>query len=175
MVVKVSEIEEMTEVKGTLEGSFLPGANDERFPVLAPLEYDLKVEKFDDRVRIQGPVRCELRLQCSRCVDEFPLKVEGYLDVELAPRDAMPRAQEVELRGKELDVEYYEGDEIDITPLVREEILLNLPVRPLCRDECKGLCERCGLNRNHGDCQCGGSRETVLGEKLKSYLSKRGA
>jgi uncharacterized protein len=61
---------------------------------------------------------------------------------------------EVELSGDELDLSFYEGDQVDLSPLVREQIILALPTRPLCRDNCKGLCASCGINLNTQACSC---------------------
>ena len=58
------------------------------------------------------------------------------------------------LSADDLALSYYEGDEIDLTPLVHEQTILALPTRPLCRETCRGLCPRCGANLNSGACGC---------------------
>jgi uncharacterized protein len=68
-----------------------------------------------------------------------------------------PRAAEVggtRLSPDDMALSYYEGEEIDLTPLVHEQALLALPTRPLCSDDCRGLCSRCGANLNAGPCGC---------------------
>lgn len=64
------------------------------------------------------------------------------------------RGDEVELVAEEMDVEFLKDDRIDLSGLLRENVLLNLPIQPLCRAECRGLCPRCGINLNESSCQC---------------------
>src|SRR5215213_1252628 len=64
------------------------------------------------------------------------------------------RPEEVELQAEDLILSAYEGDAVDLDELVREQILLALPSRHLCREDCKGLCQRCGANLNNGPCSC---------------------
>jgi DUF177 domain-containing protein len=59
-----------------------------------------------------------------------------------------------DLKVEDLEFSYYDGEEVDLTPLIREQTLLALPTRPLCREDCRGLCPRCGANLNQGDCGC---------------------
>ena len=59
-----------------------------------------------------------------------------------------------ELEEEDLDLSFYEGEEIDLSPLVQEQIILALPTRPLCRESCKGLCPQCGVNLNVQTCTC---------------------
>jgi uncharacterized protein len=71
-----------------------------------------------------------------------------------------------------LDQYYFKGDEIDIDPYVFEEVMLNLPIKTLCSDACKGMCPVCGKNLNNGDCRCEKTGSSTLGEKLKSFLKE---
>ena len=93
------------------------------------------------------------------------------MSIKLVPRTELPDAPEMELHGEDLDVYYYEGDEIDVDPFVYEEVMLNMPVRPLCSEACKGICPQCGKNRNTEKCDCPEAPLSLLGEKLKSFLN----
>jgi uncharacterized protein len=171
LTIKVSEIDDISVVKGTMDGSHHAGPEDEGFRFLSPVVYELTLRKFENGLHISGPVSCELNLICVRCLEEVPFSVNTFLDVELAPKDLVPHSAEVELKGNDLDTDFYEGDEIDLDPLVYEEVLLNLPMSPLCRDDCKGLCDTCGKNKNYGACSCSKASNTLLAEKLKAFLS----
>lgn len=172
MVIRVSELEKELSVKGELGKERFESREDDRFSVSSPVDYDLIVVKFDDRVKVRGSVCCNLTLTCASCLEEFDFPVVGKLDIEFVPRDLMPAATEVELKTADLDVDYYEGDEIDLDDVVREEVLLSIPIRPLCSDGCKGLCSICGTNMNYEACQCHRNLQTLLGEKLKSFLER---
>jgi uncharacterized protein len=90
----------------------------------------------------------------------------------LAPKDTAPDGAEVELTSEELDIYYYDGEEVDIDSYVFEEVMLNIPIKALCSESCKGLCPSCGKNLNSEDCRCEKVGASVLGEKLKTFLKE---
>src|SRR5262249_27005495 len=89
---------------------------------------------------------------CGRCLERVPVTVTAVLDVRLAPRPAT--ADSVELAADDLDVDFYDKDEIDVGVLIETETTLALPMKPLCREGCLGLCPVCGGNRNLVQCDC---------------------
>lgn len=171
MIIRLSEIEESFVARGTMEASRFNEVEDRSVRVITPVAYELTVRKFDNLVTVQGPVECTMSITCSSCLENFTLDLKAFLDIKLTPRIQTPRVSEMELRPDDMDVYYYEGDEIDLDPFVYEEVLLNIPVRPVCREDCKGLCPVCGRNKNVEDCQCDTAVHTLLGEKLKSFLN----
>ena len=114
-------------------------------PEDTPIEADLLLESVIEGILVSGPLRGSMRLSCARCLKTF----ERPFDVDVS-----------ELFIRELDPD---GDEyplledgaIDIEPMVRDAVLLSMPFSPLCRPDCAGLCERCGGDRNLGECVCG--------------------
>lgn len=172
MIVKISDIEKELKVEGATEGMRLQAMEGNQDVVFqTPARYVLMVRKNEEILTVKGPITCAVRLTCSTCLEEFSFPVEAFLDIELAPRRLMPSVSELELTGEDLDTYYYEGDEIDLDPFVYEEIMLNVPIKPVCREDCKGLCGVCGGNRNNNECRCGEVSHTLLGEKLKSFLN----
>ena len=106
-------------------------------------------------VRLRGEIRTEVELLCARCAapERAPLSVE--FDTSFIPQEVeAAKAENVELLKEDLVVAAYEGDAVDLDELVREQILLALPLRHLCREDCKGLCQKCGADLNAGDCRC---------------------
>jgi uncharacterized metal-binding protein YceD (DUF177 family) len=89
---------------------------------------------------------------CGRCLEPSPAEVTATLDVRLVPRPTT--ADNVELAPDDLDVDFYDRDEIDIGALIEAETTLALPMKPLCREGCLGLCRVCGGNRNVVQCEC---------------------
>jgi uncharacterized protein len=171
LIIRLSEIEESFVARGSMEASRFAEVEDKNMRVVTPVEYELTVRKFDNLVTVQGPVECAISITCSRCLDDFTLDLEAFLDIKLTPRTKTQRVSEVELKRDDMDVYYYEGDEIDLDPFIYEEVLLNVPFRPVCTEDCKGLCPVCGRNKNVEDCQCDTTTQTLLGEKLKSFLN----
>ena len=106
-------------------------------------------------VRVSGKVDAAVELICSRCGKRFRQPASSRFDLELDPMEAMPGGDEAELRSGDLDVEFYRGGSFELNDLMREQILLQVPMKPLCRDDCKGLCQFCGIDKNEADCKCG--------------------
>lgn len=171
MIIRLSEIEESFIARGSMEVSRFTEVEDGSTRVITPVTYELTIRKFDNLVTVQGPVGCTMSITCSRCLDDFTLGLKVFLDIKLTPRTKTPRVSEVELKRDDMDVYYYEGDEIDLDPFIYEEVLLNVPTRPVCTEDCKGLCPVCGKSKNVEDCQCDTTTHTLLGEKLKSFLN----
>lgn len=97
---------------------------------------------------------------CSRCVGPVRLEIDEPLHVTFMPPGEMPSedvdADEdgAEVTAEDLDVFPFDGDRIDLEPLLREQFILAIPFAPLCRDDCRGLCPQCGVDRNSAPCTC---------------------
>lgn len=113
----------------------------------------LRVERDDLDVLVSGEIRATVPQLCGRCLEPFPAAVRAGVDVRLIPRPAT--ADNVELAAADLDVDFYQHDELDVSALVEAETTLALSMKPLCRDDCRGLCPVCGGNRNAVACACG--------------------
>lgn len=90
--------------------------------------------------------------QCGRCLEEYEFVLEKDFSVVLVPKRVLPA--DAQLNEEDLDLSFYEGEQVDLSPLVQEQILLALPTRPLCRESCKGLCSQCGVDLNTQTCAC---------------------
>lgn len=172
MIIKLYDIEEAISVKGKLDGSRFKRPEDSALTFLDPIEYELTVTKSGDDVWVRGPVRARLSTTCDRCLEDYAFSVESEMEIELAPKEKAPDAPDVELRSEEMDLYYFDGEEFDLDPYVFEEVMLNIPIKALCSESCKGLCPVCGKNLNLGECQCEKTATGVLAEKLKPLLKK---
>src|SRR5262245_8438797 len=116
------------------------------------------VERVDgNTVHVRGRMKAPLTLECARCLEPFPLVVDQSLDLFFLPHEADrpdEEEDEVELSDRDMVVAYYEGDRLDLGETVREQLFLTVPMRSLCRDDCKGRCHTCGANLNAGACGC---------------------
>lgn len=113
----------------------------------------LKIFRVGDKVLINGKVKTEASLQCSRCLENFSYPLDVKFEVEYVPFQEFIRTDE-ELTREELDVSFYKNDQIDIEEIVREHLLLAVPMKPLCKSDCRGICPRCGINLNADSCKC---------------------
>jgi uncharacterized protein len=126
------------------------GVRDYRFP--AGLGVEVAYYRAGLDVFFRGTVHGDVMGNCARCLDEYPFDIDRPFSFVLTPRQAA--ADGPELAAEDTALSFYEGEEIDLTPLVHEQAMLALPTRPLCREGCRGLCPRCGADLNAGGCAC---------------------
>lgn len=113
-------------------------------------------------VFLNGTIYGGLSGRCGRCLEPYSFSLDRAFSVVLIPQPALGRETELrqELREDELSASFYQGDSIDASAVVQEQILLALPSVPLCKEECKGLCAECGVNLNQETCECQQTQQT---------------
>jgi uncharacterized protein len=134
----------------------------EDFRVVGPVTLTARLEKDNDKIRLVGRLQATLETDCGRCLEAMPVNVDAKLDVMFLPEGtAVPgRAgssgdeDETEVREADTGVAFYKNDTIDLGEMIRDEFYLALPMKPLCRADCQGLCPECGVNRNRETCAC---------------------
>ncbi|MHB9072088.1 MAG: YceD family protein [Desulfobaccales bacterium] len=105
-------------------------------------------------ILVRGQLEGTLDLTCSRCLTPFSHPVAADFDLLLAPAPETAAAADEELSPAELDQDYYTGEVVDLESILREQIILMIPVKPLCDEVCKGLCPQCGADLNRETCHC---------------------
>ena len=106
------------------------------------------------QIDVEGVISAKAALECTRCLESFEKDLEIPFKATFITSEHFTSEKEAELSEADLDVSIYEDDKIDLNELVREQIILNLPEQVFCREDCKGLCAKCGENRNLIDCKC---------------------
>lgn len=142
------------------------------YRIVAPVRLDFTIDKDKDRFRLVGTVQTELELPCSRCLEPYRLPVDASFDQRFLPASEMAAEEEREVQEDDFETSYYRDDQIDLNELLREQFYLALPMKPLCREACKGLCSQCGINLNTGTCACAAEWEDPRLAPLKR-LAKR--
>jgi len=104
-------------------------------------------------VFIKGSFSAQIDICCSRCLENTKLSIGADFAYTLIPAKAETR-EDLELTPEELEISYYKGDFIDLGPIICEQIILQIPIKALCSEECKGLCPQCGANLNTSSCNC---------------------
>lgn len=150
-------------------GDFLDPSG-ERVKLLRPVETTLNFCRTPTGVWVRGQISSDLQLHCSRCSEVFTFPVCESFEVRYHDPLEERAEEEQELGRDELDVSFLDGGKIDVEGLVRENLLLVLPVQPLCQEGCLGLCSRCGINRNRGTCVCSPADLDPRWRKLESLL-----
>jgi len=122
---------------------------------LSPLAVELSVVREYGHIRVKGSVAVKMRFDCSRCLAAFDSDIHSAFRMFYSKGNRLNSEEdEVELAEEDLISVSYEGDEIDFAPEIAEQVIMELPLKPLCSDECHGLCVVCGAELNEGDCGC---------------------
>jgi uncharacterized protein len=168
MKINLEQIpEEGSEIKAREKVSLADG---ERIEV----EMNLKVEKAAGEVFIRGDLSAKVALECSRCLNGFESVVNPSMD--LVYTSAEQYEEDVkghEVSRDELNLGFLSGEELDIGEIVAEQLILNIPMKPLCSDKCRGICQRCGKDLNDGDCGCETTSVDPRFQVLEKYLKQK--
>jgi len=105
-------------------------------------------------IRLVGDFSTSLELNCARCLEVVVRDIAKPFDLLYRPQGADAGRDELTVTQAEADIGYYKGDGLLLEDVLREQVLLAVPIKVVCSDECKGLCPRCGRNLNHEDCTC---------------------
>ncbi len=114
----------------------------------------VNLTKHGHDILVRGHLEGHLNLACGRCLESFTHPVATDFDLLLVPGPGAAAAEDEELSPADLDLDYYTGEVVDLEGLLREQIILLIPFKPLCDDVCKGLCPQCGANLNRETCYC---------------------
>ena len=129
-------------------------ALDDAFEVVAPIDLTLDVRKDGDRYCLLGRLVTTVRRECCRCLEPFDVATTVDIDVRYLPHRVNTGEGEHEISDEDLSIAFYRDDEIDLGGLVREQLHLCAPMKPLCDEGCRGLCPMCGASRNREACGC---------------------
>ena len=139
---------------------------------IRPVEVSVEIHKVLDAVTLDMRVETSLDLDCGRCLEPFELPVRGGFRYTLvAARD--PEEQKEELSDEDISFGYYQDDLIDLDALVFEQILLQVPMKPLCAETCRGLCTQCGANLNAESCGCKPGAVDGRLDALKNFKARK--
>lgn len=159
----------------------------ETFPVLAGMQKD-QVCKFIgfikgditaaheyDHIRVSGRVSVPLSLSCSRCLVDYDSFVDVNFTVLFRKDSEKPPAEgdEVELGELDLLSSIYQGEEIDLTHEIEEQVAMEIPLKPLCNENCRGLCHSCGIDLNISKCTCIKETTSFAFSALKDFKVSR--
>jgi uncharacterized protein len=105
-------------------------------------------------IRVQGDLRVETSTVCDRCLESINFPIENLFDLVYMPAGEAPDGGEDEIDETAVEVGFYEGNGLELEDVLREVVLLALPMQIVCTETCKGMCPVCGQNRNQVDCNC---------------------
>ena len=144
--------------------------SDETFELAAPVELALRVRKDGDKYCVLGRLVTTVRRECCRCLVPFDVPTTVDIDVRYLPNRVNTGEGEHEISDEDLSIAFYRDDEIDLGGLVREQLHLAAPMKPLCSEGCRGLCPVCGIDRNRDACGCDTAWRDPRLEALQSFV-----
>ena len=145
----------------------------DNFAVAADVAFSCDVDRLRDGYRLVGRLTTRLRVLCCRCVELCETPVETAFDLRYLPQDRNTGDGESEIGDDDLSTAFYRDEQIDLGQLMREQFYLVLPMKPLCRAECRGLCSVCGRNLNVSQCGCSAEWQDSRLDTLKGLLDRK--
>lgn len=137
-----------------------------------PVEVAGRLYRVGTTLYFDGEVDATIGLDCSRCLAPFSLTISEKVSAVFMPKeDGKHEAPEKKLEADDLDVQFYNGDEIDLLPPIRDHVAFEIPMRPLCAESCQGLCPQCGSNLNETKCSCESQMIDSRFEVLKKLIN----
>jgi uncharacterized protein len=136
------------------------------------VDVDLTFSNLGTIITVKGSIEADLILNCSRCLIEYPYHLSVFIEEDFYNQSNLVAdyIEEKQLDSNDLRTVYYSGEAIDLFDMVRENILVNIPIKPVCNEACKGICPQCGRNLNEEDCRCRNEKIDLRLEVLKKLL-----
>jgi len=123
-------------------------------------------------IRIAGDIATKVEVTCARCLEPLVQDVAKKFDLLYRPQGADAGKEELSVTAAEAEVGYYRGEGLLLEDVLREQVLLALPLKAICRDDCRGLCPHCGRNLNQEQCTCAEPIEDPRWSALKDIREK---
>jgi DUF177 domain-containing protein len=139
--------------------------------VIGEIHVKGKLSKNAAKSDVKGTISAPLEIDCTRCLAPVERTLEIVFQADFVGKELFPDSKETHVENSDLDTDVLEGNELDLTQMAREQILLNLPEQALCREECKGICPTCGKDLNEGECKCGEDEIDPRWAALKDFKS----
>lgn len=153
-------VKELELKKVRFDVAFPPGEVDfsgDGIEQVAPLEAEGSAELLPNtlgEIRIRGHLKVQMRCECDRCLEPAEFPIESNFDLFYRPAEEDDSNEEVAIDEGESEIAFYEGGGIELKDILREYILLAMPMQRVCRENCLGICPVCGQNRNLAPCGC---------------------
>lgn len=151
------DVKDLAVRKIRIRKSYAPGAVDYHtsdFRQSEPLEVRATAELLEGQIRITGDLHTRVEMVCARCLEPVTEDVAREFDLFYRPIASMTREEEERLKLDDTEIAFFEGEGLFLTDVLAEQVLLALPMKAICRSDCRGLCAQCGVNLNNEECRC---------------------
>jgi DUF177 domain-containing protein len=121
----------------------------------AGMSLDLTISRAEETIFVRGSINGSFTVTCGRCLEPAVVTIEeSQLHLTFFPPGTAEEEEDEELALQDLDTCTHDGKKIDLEPLIQEQLVLAIPIMPLCKGDCEGICTRCGVNLNTSSCDC---------------------
>jgi uncharacterized protein len=151
------DIKDLAVRKQVIRKSYAPGSIDyqtSEIKQIEPLEATATAELIEGQIRIIGEIETKVEMVCARCLEAVVDEVHRSFDLFYSPLPLGVRPEEARLRDDDAEIGFFQGEGLFLADVLREQVLLALPMKAICRSDCRGLCPNCGANLNHEECRC---------------------
>src|ERR1700687_5101640 len=148
------DVKELAVRKLRIGKTYAPGSIDFHSSEIKQIEVTATAELLEGQIRIAGNLETKIELVCARCLEPVVEEVSRTLDLFYAPVPKGVKPEEARLKEDDVEIGFFEGEGLFLADVLREQVLLALPMKVICRSDCRGLCPNCGANLNHEECRC---------------------
>jgi DUF177 domain-containing protein len=151
------DVKELAVHKLRIRKTYAPGSIDfhsAEIKQIEPLEVTATAELLEGQIRIDGTLETKIELVCARCLEPVVEEVSRTFDLFYAPLPKDIKHKEDRLKDDDTEIGFYEGPGLFLADVLKEQVLLALPLKVICQSDCRGLCPNCGANLNHEECRC---------------------
>lgn len=151
------DVRDLAVQKVNFRQSYAPEAVDYHSPDLHqvdPLEVRGSAELVEGQIHINGNLHTRLEMVCARCLEPVVEEVSRDFDLFYRPLQSIQRDEEMRLRLDDTEIAFFQGEGLFLTDVLAEQVLLAVPMKAICRSDCRGLCPHCGINLNQDSCRC---------------------
>lgn len=151
------DVKELALHKIRIRKSYAPGSVDYHsgeFKQVEPLEVRASAELVEGQIRISGSLQTKIELVCARCLEPVVEEVSREFDLFYRPMKTIAKDEQLRLKEDDTEIAFFEGEGLFLADVLAEQVLLALPMKVICRSDCRGLCPHCGVNLNSEECRC---------------------
>jgi uncharacterized protein len=111
-------------------------------------------ELLEGQIRVTGGLETKIAMVCARCLEPVLEEVHRDFDLFYQPLRKGSKPEEERLKDDDTEIGFFEGEGLFLADVLKEQVLLSLPMKVICQSDCRGLCPTCGANLNHEECRC---------------------
>ncbi len=151
------DVKDLAVRKLQIRKSYAPGSIDygiSEVKQAGPLEVTATAELHEGHIRVHGVLETKVAMVCARCLEPVIEEVHRDFDLFYQPLTKGTKPEEAQLKDDDTDIGFYQGDGLFLADVLKEQLLLSLPMKVICQSDCRGLCATCGANLNHEECRC---------------------